>query len=378
MKIKSSIKHILPALLAVLAFNVQTLTALGQGALTPPGAPAPTMKSLDQVQPRTPISSLPFSINAPGSYYLTGNLTGGSGTNGITISSSSVTLDLNGFTLSGVAGSTNGIYVVPVASTNITIRNGTVANWGKTGIYAPLAKSSQFVDLRVSGNGFGGIIGGVGNNFVRCVASGNQLAGLFADSGSTFQDCTASYNYGDGLELNNGGEAVNHCTFTGNSGNGFTSGGWGFVNDCTATLNGSDGFNGGRGARFVNCHSTQNSGDGFDINYGASVLNSSAIDNAGDGIKAGYRCFVRNNECYANGSGSGAGIHLTSSGNHVVGNNVSENFLGVSADVAGNFIVQNSADGNAADYNVTGTQTIGPIVSSGDITTNNPWANFSY
>ena len=46
-------------------------TAFPQGSLTPPGAPAPTMKSLDQIEARTPISSAPFTINASGSYYLT-------------------------------------------------------------------------------------------------------------------------------------------------------------------------------------------------------------------------------------------------------------------------------------------------------------------
>jgi hypothetical protein len=51
-------------------------TIFAQGPLTPPGAPAPTMKTLVQVEPRTPVSSLPFSITEPGSYYLTTSLTG--------------------------------------------------------------------------------------------------------------------------------------------------------------------------------------------------------------------------------------------------------------------------------------------------------------
>ena len=65
---------------------------LAQGLLTPPGAPAPTMKTLDQVEARTPISSAPFTISTSGSYYLTGNLTVTSGT-AITIAADQVTLD---------------------------------------------------------------------------------------------------------------------------------------------------------------------------------------------------------------------------------------------------------------------------------------------
>ena len=75
---------------------------MGPGPLTPPGSPGETMKTLAQVEPRTPISSLPYTIGSAGSYYVTGNLS--STTNGIVIKSSDVTVDLMGFTLTGMAG----------------------------------------------------------------------------------------------------------------------------------------------------------------------------------------------------------------------------------------------------------------------------------
>jgi hypothetical protein len=83
---------------------------LAQGPLAPPGAPAPTMKTLDQIEPRKPISQpavggFPIAINAPGSYYLTGNITGASGTDGIRINVGGVTIDLNGFEVTGTGGS---------------------------------------------------------------------------------------------------------------------------------------------------------------------------------------------------------------------------------------------------------------------------------
>jgi hypothetical protein len=101
--------------------------AFAQGSLTPPGAPAPTMKSLDEIdaklEKRTPISA-PFTINQPGSYYLTTNILVGI-SDGIDILASGVTLDLNGFTIlstaaipAGEAISFNG----PLR--NITIMNG--------------------------------------------------------------------------------------------------------------------------------------------------------------------------------------------------------------------------------------------------------------
>src|SRR5215813_4957107 len=82
-----------------------TFPAAEPGPLNPVGPPAVGLfKTLDQVEPRTPISSLPFTINQPGSYYLTGNLTGAPGANGINISASDVTLDLGGFALIGSGG----------------------------------------------------------------------------------------------------------------------------------------------------------------------------------------------------------------------------------------------------------------------------------
>ena len=77
----------------------QSPTLIAQGSLTPPGAPASTMKSLDQIEARTPISSVPYTISSPGSYYLTANLNVTTG-DAITIAANGVALDLNGFTLS--------------------------------------------------------------------------------------------------------------------------------------------------------------------------------------------------------------------------------------------------------------------------------------
>ena len=104
---------------------------LAQGPLTPPGAPAPTMKTLDQVEARKPIgpSTTSVTISSPGSYYLAGDIAV-TGT-GISITSGDVTLDLNGFTVrksSGTGGA--GIIVSGPADNsarNVTIRNGHVS-----------------------------------------------------------------------------------------------------------------------------------------------------------------------------------------------------------------------------------------------------------
>ena len=93
------------ALTGIVLVTMMATRAYG-GPLDPPGAPGPTMKTLQQVEPRTPISqpaSFPIQINASGSYYLTENITGVPGQMA-SINASNVTIDLNGFTLYGGGG----------------------------------------------------------------------------------------------------------------------------------------------------------------------------------------------------------------------------------------------------------------------------------
>ena len=73
--------------------------ACAQGSLIPPGAPAATMKTLEQVEPRIPISSLPYTITSGGSYYVRDNLS--STGHGIVIATNDVTVDLMGFSIGG-------------------------------------------------------------------------------------------------------------------------------------------------------------------------------------------------------------------------------------------------------------------------------------
>lgn len=105
--------------------------AHAQGSLTPPGAPAPLFKTLDQIEPRKTIGTpniatiSTITISEPGSYVLVGPVTVSSG-DGIVIAADNVTLDLNGFTISSKAGARAGAGVVSTKE-NIVVRNGMIA-----------------------------------------------------------------------------------------------------------------------------------------------------------------------------------------------------------------------------------------------------------
>ncbi|HEX5223319.1 MAG TPA: right-handed parallel beta-helix repeat-containing protein [Verrucomicrobiae bacterium] len=144
-------------LLALLIVSAAT-SARAQGALAPSGAPAPMMKTLEQIEPRTPISSLPFTISSSGSYYLTSPLH--STNSGITVSADDVTIDLMGFTISGTQDTNHsGIFIAggdDVMRRNVVVRNGGITRFG-IGIHVKNTQSAQISHLIVYQNAAEGI-----------------------------------------------------------------------------------------------------------------------------------------------------------------------------------------------------------------------------
>ena len=201
---------------ALAATCILNLSALGQGALTPPGAPAPTMKSLDQIEARTAItntSSL-VTISQPGSYYLTHNLTVSSG-DAIDITTNGVTLDLNGFTIVSTASSANGTAIYlnnPAAgNTDIIILNGHilggVTNNG-SGVYSGVGFA----------NGINNYKGAAENILVsRITVSGCLYYGIYLNLNNTtsVEACTVRTVGADGINAS----TIKGCVVTDCGGN---------------------------------------------------------------------------------------------------------------------------------------------------------------
>lgn len=183
----------------VLAASIAS--GLTQGAINPIGGPSAMMKSLDQIEPRTPIAGS-AGISAPGSYYLTQNIVVGSG-HAIVISANNVKLDLNGFTI--ISTNPSPAYTAILLSgplTNLSIVNGSifgaVTNNGTStyggsgfanGIYFSGAQSMnvRVADVNVSGcTGWGiylntNFTANSGNSVDACLVSDCGVGGIAAE-----------------------------------------------------------------------------------------------------------------------------------------------------------------------------------------------------
>lgn len=223
--------------LVIITFFVATAMFLPglvhAGELDPTAPPGPTMKTLDQVEPRIPISSLPFTISQSGSYYLTGDLIA-SGT-GITVNSNDVTIDLMGYTISG--GSGFGIYMN--GRSNVEIRNGTIRDFASSGIYegSTFGEGHRFINVRVISNGSYGIYLNSKANLIKdSTAVGNGSTGIYAYRGSTVIHNTAYDNGGTGITAGDGSTVTNNTAY--NNGNtGIYTGGGSTVTGNTARYN---------------------------------------------------------------------------------------------------------------------------------------------
>ncbi|MHC4394505.1 MAG: right-handed parallel beta-helix repeat-containing protein [Planctomycetota bacterium] len=289
-------------------------SANNAGNLEPSAAPAPTMKTLDEVEARIPIpgSSSPigtFVISSAGSYYLTADRYAND--DGIRVDVDNVTIDLNGYNLIGSAIN-NGVYMR--MKNNVEIRNGTVRNFDR-GIYESdtSGKNHRIINVRAASNDLDGIHLKGSNHLVKdCTVSGNgtsasiDVYGIYVGIGSTVTGNT-THNNGTSASATVIGiyACGSGCTVTGNTSHNNGGNGIDTYPGCTITGN--------------TCYS--NGDNGLSASSGCAVTGNTCYNNDGKGFSTGVSCTVTGNTCYNNGSD---GIYV-GLGSTVTGNTASEN-----------------------------------------------------
>jgi len=155
------------------------------------------MKTLSQIEPRTPISALPTNITASGSYYVTTNLTGLASNNGITVSTNDVTIDLNGCTLTGVSSALAAISMSGTHS-NLVVKNGAIKNWPGNGIDSSAGSQNSFMNVKVLACQIG-INAGNYDSIQSCSVNGSLLFGCSLLNNCVIKDSNISNNGAHGV-----------------------------------------------------------------------------------------------------------------------------------------------------------------------------------
>lgn len=213
----------------------------------------------------------PVTISSRGSYVLTSPLSVASNTvDGINVTASGVTIDLNGFEIAGpfacvgngatlvCSDAAAGFSAIDAGfSDRIEVHSGRLRGFPDKGLDAD--EHVRVHDLVVSENGLGGIELGDFGAIRDSTASRNGGVGVFSGSSCALEGVIANENLGNGIDVNNG------CTVRGVSS-------W---------------FNGG---------------DGIQLSFGGVLDESSAYINGGDGAEVRGGTLVRASAFYRNGS----------------------------------------------------------------------------
>jgi hypothetical protein len=255
---------------------------------------------------------LPLTITTPGSYILTGNLSGDGIGDAIIINSGQVYLDLNGFQMVGTGG-IRGDAISIGSFKNVTVRNGTIKGWAREGINATSATQGVFEDLILSGNGLNGIAAGKHCRILNVTSEDNANNGIQADDGSLIRNCLASRNGRDGT------------------------------------------------------------GSGIVVDKSCMVLECLTFGNATFEIEAVSGNRIEGNLCDCNGESfsdySDTGIKVTADDNLVRDNHVTGCLIGYKIDASDNIVVANTAADNGTQF--TGDDfSISANSTSGEVTNN--------
>lgn len=314
--------------------------AFAQGPLAPPTAPAPSMKTLDQIEPRTPIPATPvnettsghrshFIIKRSGSYYLTSNISAPFAHDGIVIADgvNDVTLDLNGFTITvDTYHAGIGIYMVGSHS-RITIYNGSISSekydngpgsWNLGGgIVGDHARNVLVHQIHVRSNTGYGIKLGAQSIISECSAHKCSNIGLVAE---TVTNSNASNCSGGGISAKN---ATNCSGFSTNSSSGLHCSG--NATNCSGVSNRGPGLLCEGNA--TNCRGSSYEQTGLEC-YGNATNCSGVSFN-----KTGLSCGGNALNCSGK-AGEGNGLIAKGTANTCTGNNSIPGSVALTAGIA--------------------------------------------
>lgn len=367
-----------------LAIPLLTLAAAAPaGPLVPPaGSVAPTMKTLQEVEPRTVINGVntpgdsdsTFVIAQPGAYYLAESFGIASGKTGISVTASNVTIDLNGYTITGYAGSKSAI-VVEGQTVRVSVRNGIIINPKIDGIdlIAPQVSTPQSSVVENV------IVRGAARHGIRIVdgevlgckvhTSGDDAILAYSSSGTIHpvhvERCIVTDAAKVGIQIERG--SIRDCTLTG-------------IGEHAIFLH---------YGRVENCYVDGAMGGVWADDRVA--VTDSTFRNTRNGVTVGVGSVVRNNSIgWADRNGEAVGITCQNwGGTRVEGNNITGCGIAIRCAAANNLVIGNSIWNTTTAVSAVPGNRVGTMVSApasgaingntgGGLGTTDPHANILY
>ena len=262
----------------------------------------------------------PFVISQPGSYVLTANLVTNPGNDCIDVRVGAVSIDLNGFTITGAKVGISGRH-----SRQVLVQDGTVRLSAYDGIR--LGNDGIIKNMRLDVNNGSGIVCAIHCIITDNQANGNGAQGIEVLAAATITNNTVSYNGLNGIDCRGDKFSAADCKISGN----------------TATLNGQS-VEGGSGivagSESVIEANTVNGNFDEGIVASSSTISGNAVNGNGKaGIVASAGSVVSSNTANGNGKSSsctplGGGITVVSQTN-------------CSAGAGGVLAIGNATSGNA-------------------------------
>jgi hypothetical protein len=192
----------------------------------PPGPVSPTMKPLDTIEPRRCLNDLPpdegavVLVTEAGQYFMRADIVAGAGQHGVRIvASGDVSIDLNGFSIRGVAGSVNGIDMAlpqqgPPSSLHVRCGDGScrssISGFGGDGVFTSHVLDVRCESFDSSGHGGRGLHHLHAQNVVHrdiaarnCGGDGMRSASGLATGKRRHKafTCVSTGNGGDGISI---------------------------------------------------------------------------------------------------------------------------------------------------------------------------------
>ncbi|MDX2115281.1 MAG: hypothetical protein SFZ24_06620 [Planctomycetota bacterium] len=319
----------------------------GAGDLTPPAGPIiPTMKTLQEVEPRIALSqtttpgdndSSPsiFKITQPGTYYLTESLVVPAGVIAVEIDSSYVTLDLNGFTIFG------GSVGVGVFGTrlSVTVENGVIHSSGGALEMGP-ASSSTVRSLVVRSNSVGVRLG-AGGNIENCQIDNNIIGVRFLGGAQIVRDTIVAANISVNIDADNSGYQDFRFSNIQSIGNA--------VSLPTA-----------KGVVVTDSHFESSGGTLLSVGDNAQI-SGSRFQNGGTGLRAGWNVQLVGNAIFD----CDTGLQVVGSGGLIENNYLVSNATGINITGVDNLVIRNRVRLGNVRFNIVNGNRVASIAAAG-------------